>query len=57
MKLAKQGANAAIREDDGIAAGVNTFHGVLTCRPVAESQHRAWQPVAELVLTAMQGIS
>jgi alanine dehydrogenase len=57
MKLAKLGANAAIREDAGIAAGVNTFNGILTCRPVAESQHRAWQPVAELVMDAMAGTS
>ena len=46
MKLAKHGAIAAIQEDAGIAAGVNTFNGVLTCRPVAESQHREWQPVS-----------
>ena len=45
MKLAKLGANAAIREDAGIAEGVNTFHGMLTCKPVAESQQRDWQPV------------
>ena len=49
MKLAKLGANAAIKEDEGIAAGVNTFNGILTCKPVAESQHREWQPVGELV--------
>jgi alanine dehydrogenase len=57
LKLAKHGANAAIQEDAGIAAGVNTFGGVLTCRPVAESQHREWQPVSELVGHAGQGTS
>ncbi len=57
MKLAKHGANAAIQEDAGIAAGVNTFNGILTCRPVAESQHREWQPVSELVGHAGQGTS
>ena len=49
LKLAKLGANAAIREDQGIAEGVNTFNGVLTYKAVAESQKRAWQPIAELV--------
>jgi len=57
MKLAKLGANAAIHEDAGIAAGVNTFNGILTCRPVAESQHREWQPVSELVMQAIEGTS
>src|ERR1700733_9717323 len=55
MKLAKLGANAAIKEDNGIAEGVNTFNGVLTCKPVAESQHREWEPVSELVGHAGQG--
>jgi alanine dehydrogenase len=49
MKLAKLGAIAAIQEDPGIAAGVNTFHGVLTCKPVAESQQREWQPITEML--------
>jgi alanine dehydrogenase len=49
LKLAKLGANAAIREDQGIAEGVNTFNGVLTYKAVAESQKREWRPVAELV--------
>jgi alanine dehydrogenase len=49
LKLAKLGANAAIREDAGIAEGVNTFSGILTYKAVAESQKRGWQPIAELV--------
>jgi alanine dehydrogenase len=57
MKLAKLGATAAIQEDAGIAAGVNTFGGVLTCKPVAESQRREWQPVAELLGHGGQGMS
>jgi alanine dehydrogenase len=57
MKLARQGATAAIQEDEGIAAGVNTFNGILTCKPVAESQQRDWQPVSELVGHAGQGVS
>ena len=49
LKLANLGANAAIREDAGIAQGVNTFRGTLACKPVAESQQRDWKPVADLV--------
>jgi alanine dehydrogenase len=49
LKLARLGANAAIKEDPGLAEGVNTFNGILTCKPVAESQHREWQPVSGLV--------
>jgi len=49
LKLANHGTVAAIKEDEGFAEGVNTFDGVLTCRPVAESQGRAWTRVRELV--------
>jgi alanine dehydrogenase len=40
MKLAKLGANVAIRENAGIAEGVNTFNGFLTYRAVAHAQNR-----------------
>jgi alanine dehydrogenase len=40
MKLAKLGANVAIREDAGIAEGVNTFNGYLTYKAVAQAQSR-----------------
>jgi alanine dehydrogenase len=49
LKLARLGANAAIKEDAGIAEGVNTFNGVLTYKAVAESQKREWTAVARLV--------
>jgi alanine dehydrogenase len=49
MKLAKLGAGAAIREDKGIAEGVNTYNGVLTYEAVAAAQKRDWKSVAELV--------
>jgi alanine dehydrogenase len=49
VKLAKLGATAAIKEDAGIAEGVNTFNGILTYKAVAESQGREWQPVSQLV--------
>jgi len=49
LKLANLGAVAAIRADAGLAAGVNTFAGALTCQPVAASQQRDWHPIAELL--------
>jgi len=49
LKLAKLGAEAAIREDKGIAEGVNTFKGVLTYGAVAAAQKKEWKGVAELV--------
>src|SRR5580698_7658891 len=49
LRLAQHGAATAIKADPGMAADVNTFNGVLTCKPVAESQRREWQPVQELV--------
>ena len=49
LKLARLGAEAAIREDKGIAEGVNTFAGTLTYEAVARAQGRDWKPVAELV--------
>ena len=38
MKLASHGAAAAMEADPGIAEGVNTYKGNLTCKAVAESQ-------------------
>jgi alanine dehydrogenase len=49
MKLAKLGAGAAIKNDDGIAEGVNTWLGTLTYEGVAKSQEREWTPVGELL--------
>ncbi|MGI4852667.1 MAG: alanine dehydrogenase [Janthinobacterium lividum] len=49
MTLANKGAAAAIREDAGIAEGVNTFAGQLTYKAVAESQGRDWKPVVEVL--------
>lgn len=49
LKLARMGAKAAIREDKGIAEGVNTYNGVLTYAAVAAAQKRDSQPVAALV--------
>jgi alanine dehydrogenase len=49
MRLARMGAKAAILEDKGLADGVNTYNGVLTCEPVAASQQKAWQGVSALL--------
>jgi alanine dehydrogenase len=49
LKLARLGANASIREDKGIAEGVNTFNGTLTYGAVAAAQRREWKAVGELV--------
>jgi alanine dehydrogenase len=48
MKLAKLGANVAIREDAGIAEGVNTFNGFLTYKAVAQAQNRDCTSIGHL---------
>lgn len=48
LRLAK-GAQAAILEDAGLADGVNTYNGVLTCEPVAVSQNKPWQGIRTLL--------
>ena len=49
MKLARLGAVDAIREDNGIAEGVNTYQGTLTYAAVAEAQQREWKSIASLL--------
>lgn len=49
LKLANDGAEAAIKSDPGIAEGVNTYAGTLTYKAVAESQNRDWKRVTELL--------
>ncbi len=49
LKLARLGAVAAIREDVGIAEGVNTYNGVLTYEAVAQAQQREWKRVLEVI--------
>ena len=43
------GVDAALKADPGLADGVNTYGGVLTCEPVAASQGKPWQPIRELL--------
>lgn len=49
MRLAQAGPRQALVEDRGLAEGVNTHAGVLTCEPVATSQGKAWRAVGELL--------
>jgi alanine dehydrogenase len=48
MKLARIGASEAIRTDLSIREGVNTYHGMLTYKAVAQNQGKEWKPVAEV---------
>lgn len=49
MKLANMGAAKAIKADDGIREGVNTFRGHVTYAAVAQSQNRAAKEVTALL--------
>jgi alanine dehydrogenase len=49
LKLAKLGAVAAIREDKGIAEGVNTYAGTLTYGAVAQAQGREWTAIERVM--------
>jgi alanine dehydrogenase len=37
MELANKGLERAVEENRALYAGVNTYHGKLTCKPVAEA--------------------
>ena len=49
MRIANLGAREALKQDPGLAEGLNTFMGTLTHRGVAESQQREWTPVASVI--------
>jgi len=49
VKLAQLGPKAALAADEGFAMGVNTWNGILTCPPVAQSQGREFTPVKQLL--------
>jgi alanine dehydrogenase len=49
MKLAQLGAQKAIRDDNGIREGVNTYHGHVTYAAVADSQGKSAKAVASLL--------
>ncbi|NKB87864.1 MAG: alanine dehydrogenase [Acidobacteria bacterium] len=48
-KLADEGAEAALRSDSLLAAGVNTYKGHITCEPVADHQGRPYTALETLL--------
>jgi alanine dehydrogenase len=49
LRLANLGARQALKQDAGLAEGLNTWLGTLTHRGVAESQHREWTAAATVI--------
>jgi alanine dehydrogenase len=49
LALANKGMERAVREDPGLWAGVNTYAGHITCKPVADSLGREWAPLEKLL--------
>jgi alanine dehydrogenase len=49
LKLAQKGVTAAVRSDDAIRQGVNTYKGAVTYPAVAESQGKKAKDVLELL--------
>jgi alanine dehydrogenase len=49
LRIANLGAREALRQDAGLAEGLNTWLGKLTYRGVGESQQRPWTPVANVI--------
>jgi alanine dehydrogenase len=47
LALASKGLLQALREDEGLAGGVNTYRGRITCLPVAESHSRPYTPLSD----------
>jgi alanine dehydrogenase len=49
LRLANLGAREALKQDAGLAEGLNTWLGALTHRGVAESQKRSWTPASSVI--------
>ncbi len=49
LRLANLGAREALKQDVGLAEGLNTWLGTLTYRGVAESQHRPWTAASSVI--------
>jgi len=49
LRIANLGAREALKQDAGLAEGLNTWLGTLTYRGVAESQHKPWTAAASLL--------
>jgi len=49
LRIANRGVREALKQDAGFAEGLNTWHGKLTYRGVADSQQRPWTAAAEVL--------
>jgi alanine dehydrogenase len=49
LALASKGFRQAVEDDPGLAEGVNTYRGHITCKPVAESQDKPYRELTELL--------
>ena len=49
LALASKGFQKAVHDDPGLAEGVNTYRGHITCRPVAESQDKPYVELETLL--------
>jgi len=49
LALANKGVEHAVLQDPGLMAGVNTYHGAITCSPVATSQDKEYTPLGALL--------
>jgi alanine dehydrogenase len=48
-RIAGLGIHEALLQDKGLAAGLNTWRGTLTCPGVGESQQQPWEAVASVL--------
>jgi alanine dehydrogenase len=49
MRLANLGAREALKQDAGLAEGLNTWMGKLTYKAVADGQQKQWTPAANVL--------
>jgi alanine dehydrogenase len=49
LRIASRGVRQALRQDAGLAEGLNTWQGQLTCRGVAQSQQRPWTAIKDAI--------
>jgi alanine dehydrogenase len=49
LRIANRGVREALKQDAGFSEGLNTWHGKLTYRGVADSQQRPWTAAAEVI--------
>jgi len=49
VEIANRGWRDAVRADPALGLGLNTYDGVVTCRPVAEAHDLPYTPVADVL--------